>query len=59
MVHYIVQDDKRESMMGAFKVQGIPRLCVLGANGNILVDNAAGQTLSVSMVDQWIRMSEG
>ena len=42
-------DDAREQLMAAIKVQGIPRLVVLsGKNGRILVDNAVGQPLDVN-----------
>lgn len=47
-------DEKRESFMGLFKVSGIPRLVVLAPSGRILVDNAAGQDISMQTIDSWI-----
>jgi len=44
-------DDARENLLAAIRVQGIPRLVVLsGKTGRILVDNAVGQPLDVN---QW------
>lgn len=48
-------DDKREELSGTFKVTGIPRLCILAPSGRILVDNAAGQPLSMATLDAWIQ----
>jgi thiol-disulfide isomerase/thioredoxin len=47
-------DDKRESFMGIFKVSGIPRLVVLSPSGRIIVENAAGENLSLATIDSWI-----
>lgn len=47
-------DEKRESFMGLFKVSGIPRLVVLAPNGRIIVDNAAGQDISLQTIENWI-----
>ncbi|KAJ1399457.1 hypothetical protein B484DRAFT_458322 [Ochromonadaceae sp. CCMP2298] len=50
--------EKREQMMGLFKVSGIPRLCVLAPSGRIIVDNAVGGQLTISQVDQWIHKGD-
>ena len=50
-------DAEREPLMGLFSVRGIPRLCVVGPNGQTLVDNAAQGPLSIAAVDGWIRMA--
>jgi thiol-disulfide isomerase/thioredoxin len=43
------EDDGRENLLAAIRVQGIPRLVVLsGKSGRILVDNAVGQPLDVN-----------
>lgn len=47
-------DDKREEITGIFKVSGIPRLVVVAPNGRIIVDNAAGQSITVETIDGWI-----
>lgn len=47
-------DERRESFMGLFKVSGIPRLVVLAPSGRIIVDNAAGQNISLETIDGWI-----
>ena len=47
-------DDKREAITGIFKVSGIPRLAVVAPNGRIIVDNAAGQSISMETIDGWI-----
>ena len=47
-------DEKRESFMGLFKVSGIPRLVVLGPSGRIIIDNAAGQDITLQTIDSWI-----
>jgi len=45
------EDDAREHLLAAIRVQGIPRLVVMsGKTGRILVDNAVGQPLDVN---QW------
>lgn len=50
-------DDAREQALGHFKVTGIPRLVILGPGGNVLVENAAGMSLSIGSVDTWLRQS--
>ncbi|KAL3934240.1 MAG: hypothetical protein SGBAC_009998 [Bacillariaceae sp.] len=43
------EDDARDQLMAAIRVQGIPRLVVMsGKTGRILVDNAVGQPLDVN-----------
>lgn len=43
------EDDARDQLMAAIRVEGIPRLVVMsGKTGRILVDNAVGQTLDVN-----------
>lgn len=52
-------EEHREGIMGMFKVSGIPRMVVLSASGRVVSENAiSGAPLSVSMVDQWIAMSD-
>jgi thiol-disulfide isomerase/thioredoxin len=42
-------DDAREQLLAAIRVQGIPRLVVLSAKtGKIIVDNAVGQPLDIN-----------
>eukprot|EP01038_Epipyxis_sp_PR26KG_P006361 gene6361-8761_t len=50
-------DEIREKLMGTFKVSGIPRLCVLGVSGRIIVDNAVASDLSIATIEQWINIS--
>lgn len=47
-------DEKRESFMDLFKVSGIPKLVVLAPSGRIISDSAAGQDISMQMIDKWI-----
>lgn len=47
-------DEKREDLMSKFRVTGIPKLSILASNGQILVDNAAGQAISEELIDSWI-----
>lgn len=50
-------EDAREQLLAAIRVQGIPRLVVLsGKTGRILVDNAVGQPLDVN---HWRRLETG
>lgn len=50
-------DDAREALQAAIKVQGIPRLVVLsGETGRVIVDNAVGQQLDVN---RWRTMAAG
>jgi thiol-disulfide isomerase/thioredoxin len=50
------EDDAREQLLAAIRVQGIPRLVVLSAKtGRILVDNAVGQQLDVN---HWRRLDQ-
>jgi thiol-disulfide isomerase/thioredoxin len=48
-------DDERESFMGTFKVQGIPKLVVMAPDGKIIADNAVNAGFSVEMVGQWMK----
>lgn len=41
--------------MGTFKVQGIPKLVILGPDGKILTDSAAGAGFSEAMVEQLLK----
>jgi thiol-disulfide isomerase/thioredoxin len=47
-------EDQRESLMGSFRVSGIPKLSILAPSGQVLLDNAAGQRISLEMIDSWI-----
>jgi thiol-disulfide isomerase/thioredoxin len=50
-------DDAREALQAAIRVQGIPRLVVLsGATGKVIVDNAVGQPLDIN---RWRTMAAG
>jgi thiol-disulfide isomerase/thioredoxin len=50
-------DDARESIQAAIRVQGIPRLVVLsGETGKVIVDNAVGQPLDIN---RWRTMAAG
>jgi thiol-disulfide isomerase/thioredoxin len=51
------EDPKREQFMGLFKVSGIPRLCILSPTGRIIEDNAAGRSLTMSDVDNWLKIT--
>lgn len=48
-------ESKREQIMGQFQVSGIPKLTILGANGQKIEDNAVGKPLTPELVDQWIK----
>jgi hypothetical protein len=50
----MLQDDERESFMGTFKVQGIPKLVILAPDGRMITDNGVSGSLTVEMVDQWM-----
>jgi len=51
------EEDAREQLLAAIRVQGIPRLVVLsGKTGRILVDNAVGQPLDVN---HWRALEQG
>ena len=41
-------DDARDQLLAAIRVQGIPRLVVLNRQGRIIVDNAVGQQLDLN-----------
>lgn len=49
--------DQREQLMGTFQVSGIPRLLVLGSEGQVLVNNVAGTPLSAQTVESWIALN--
>ena len=52
-------DMKREELMGRYRVSGIPRLCIIAvSDGRTIVDNAVGMSLSITLIDDWIRQSE-
>mmetsp|Transcript_56477 Transcript_56477/g.134126 ORF Transcript_56477/g.134126 Transcript_56477/m.134126 type:complete len:333 (-) Transcript_56477:69-1067(-) len=46
--------DSREKALGTIKVEGIPRLQIVGQNGKVLVDNAVQTPLTPHTLDQWI-----
>ena len=48
-------NSEREAALANFKVSGIPRLVILSPTGKVIVDNAAGMSLSIPTVDAWIR----
>jgi thiol-disulfide isomerase/thioredoxin len=49
------EDDERESFMGTFKVQGIPKLVILAPDGRMITDNGVNGSFSAEMVEQWLR----
>lgn len=52
-------DMKREELMDRYRVSGIPRLCIIAvSDGRTIVDNAVGMSLSITLIDDWIRQSE-
>lgn len=52
-------DMKREELMSRYRVSGIPRLCIIAvSDGRTIVDNAVGMSLSITLIDDWIRQSE-
>ena len=50
-------EGEREPLMSMYNVRGIPRLLVLGPQGNTLVDNAVQSPMNLATVDGWIRMA--
>ena len=51
----MLKDDERESFMGTFKVQGIPKLVILAPDGRMITDNGVSGSLTVEMVEQWMK----
>mmetsp|Transcript_8684 Transcript_8684/g.14730 ORF Transcript_8684/g.14730 Transcript_8684/m.14730 type:complete len:374 (+) Transcript_8684:50-1171(+) len=49
------EDDERESFMGTFKVQGIPKLVILAPDGRMITDNGVSGSFSAEMVEQWLK----
>ena len=45
----------REELMGKFSVRGIPQLTILSPSGNIIVQNATNQPLSIDSFNTWMK----
>lgn len=49
----------RDGMMAQFKVQGIPRLVILGNNGSVVCDDARQVPLTPATFASWERGTSG
>mmetsp|Transcript_21572 Transcript_21572/g.66263 ORF Transcript_21572/g.66263 Transcript_21572/m.66263 type:complete len:102 (-) Transcript_21572:112-417(-) len=47
----------REQALSKFQVRGIPRLVILGPDGRVVDNDAAGSGLALASVDAWLRQA--